>query len=352
MARNEFWSGVPAALARRNAYHCSFPSCTNVTIGPSEESSIAVSSTGMACHIWAASGGPGARRVNRDIAADDLKSDENGIWMCYTHGKLIDTDEITYTAEMLKNWRELAVRRAGIGQRTGVYPPNGFSELAQVPLAREQVTITARGVENKVVGEAIRNCAVALIWGDDFAHAARDLLIELIRNAFSHGSATAVTIEIEESRIVINDDGNAYDQLSLPRNPNGRGGAHAVRALLEKFPSTAILAYKRKPGRNEITLGRIQGAEDVGKITACSVIYTRRSKSLSKTKLGLESCSVIYVTLPEFWSLSDAYQCDLIAECGIDPTKQIVVVLPEASEDVAAIMRKRYPKYRIIRVSR
>ena len=66
----------------------------------------------MACHIYAASNGPAARRVNTSLSVDELRSIDNGIWMCYTHGKLIDADEATYTPEMLKYWRKLAERKA------------------------------------------------------------------------------------------------------------------------------------------------------------------------------------------------------------------------------------------------
>jgi hypothetical protein len=35
------------------------------------------------------------------MSTAELQSAENGIWMCYRHGKLIDTDETTYSADIL-----------------------------------------------------------------------------------------------------------------------------------------------------------------------------------------------------------------------------------------------------------
>jgi len=61
--RIEFEKGVREALARNAGYRCSFPRCGAPTVGPSEEGELKSSNTGMACHIIAAAGGPGARRV-------------------------------------------------------------------------------------------------------------------------------------------------------------------------------------------------------------------------------------------------------------------------------------------------
>ena len=91
--RADFTVPVSRGLAERAGFICSFPKCNAPTIGPSAESSIASAKTGMACHIYAASDGPAARRIRPEMTIAELSAIENGIWMCYRHGKLIDADE-------------------------------------------------------------------------------------------------------------------------------------------------------------------------------------------------------------------------------------------------------------------
>jgi hypothetical protein len=93
--RSDFNSTTKNALAKRAGNMCSFPGCNAITEGPSSESDMSVSKTGMACHIYAAANGPSARRVDVKMTAEELTDISNGIWMCYRHGKLIDTDEAT-----------------------------------------------------------------------------------------------------------------------------------------------------------------------------------------------------------------------------------------------------------------
>jgi hypothetical protein len=62
--------------------------------------------TGSACHIYsAADNGP---RGTGGLSVADRKNEENGIWCCSYHGRLIDTNQGShYPAEMLKHWKQL-----------------------------------------------------------------------------------------------------------------------------------------------------------------------------------------------------------------------------------------------------
>lgn len=117
--RDDFSPEVKRALEYRAGNCCSFPGCAAVTAGPSDENKMAVSKTGMACHIAAAASGPGARRYDAKMSKEERTAIENGVWMCYTHGKLIDTDERRFTIPMLKKWREFAEFRAKFRQQFG-----------------------------------------------------------------------------------------------------------------------------------------------------------------------------------------------------------------------------------------
>jgi len=183
--RDDFSPTTKRALAERAGHRCSFPDCPQITIGPSEEGEESTSNVGMACHIAAASGGPGARRYIESMTAEERSSIFNGIWLCYTHGKLIDTDETRYTIEMLRCWKEIAERRAKARLERlaendclgGIAP--GTCKL-QIPIS---------GPENEIIGNVIHDTCLPELWGRNLADAIRDLTIEIVRNAFQHGRA-------------------------------------------------------------------------------------------------------------------------------------------------------------------
>lgn len=349
MARNEFYRGVPALLAHQAGNCCSLPGCTFPTAGPSKESTIAVSNTGMACHIIPASSGPGARRVDLAIGADEIKSINNGIWLCYTHGKLIDTDEVRFSTPMLKKWREIAELRASIRQLTGKEPNAGWGSLSKLPLTREEITIKALGNENDSIGNALTDCACGPIWGYEFTALARDLLIELTRNSFTHGQAKNVSILIEANRIVFRDDGQCFDQLSLAKLNKGRGGRHALKYFINNQNNKAIVAYRWLDEKNEILIGRANATTEIQAITSCHIVFDRASRSAIKNDNDLAPCSIVYYLLPNHLAPSDAFKMEILVEDNIDTTKEIVFAAGCMSNSVLDILKDRFPQYRIIR---
>jgi hypothetical protein len=63
--RDEFSLKTKTAVAARAGYRCSFTGCGKTTVGPSEESSEAVTMIGKASHISGAAPGRGSRRYAR-----------------------------------------------------------------------------------------------------------------------------------------------------------------------------------------------------------------------------------------------------------------------------------------------
>lgn len=102
--RDDFPDRVRKAVALRAQYRCSFPGCTQITVGPSEESSIAVARIGVAAHIHAAS--PGGKRYLGSMTTEQRAGIDNAIWLCEQHSVLIDQDEARYTAEIIRNWKQ------------------------------------------------------------------------------------------------------------------------------------------------------------------------------------------------------------------------------------------------------
>jgi hypothetical protein len=193
----DFPLAVKEALAKRADNRCSFPQCPQATIGPSEEGPDKISNSGDAAHIVAASSGPGARRANKNrLSPDQLKGIDNGIWMCATHARLIDRDEIIYTIPMLQLWRRIREQKAKLRQQLGREIEFGPARFADLPLVGDEIKLNGVGSENETVGNALLNSCVHEIWGKGLAEAVRDLAIELIRNAFGHGHATEFTLSI------------------------------------------------------------------------------------------------------------------------------------------------------------
>jgi hypothetical protein len=111
--RDDFSEKVKRAVAARAGWHCSLAGCAKLTVGPSEEAPDAFASIGEAAHICAAS--PGGRRYDASMTPDDRAGFDNAIWLCSDHAKLIDRDEVTYSADMLramKREHEAACARA------------------------------------------------------------------------------------------------------------------------------------------------------------------------------------------------------------------------------------------------
>src|ERR1700721_559787 len=133
MSRDDFPQSVKDALADRAGNCCSFPGCDASTSGPSSESPTAVANTGTAAHISGAAPGKGSRRYDPSLTPEQRKSIENGIWCCRSHGTLIDTDELTYTIPMLKQWRAIREQTARIWQQHGLVNAYDYPEMQTLP---------------------------------------------------------------------------------------------------------------------------------------------------------------------------------------------------------------------------
>ena len=103
--RDDFLQSVKDKLAKQVGYHCCNPFCYRQTIGPNYDKTDTMS-IGVASHITAAA--PGGKRYDSSLTSEQRKDYDNGIWMCQTCSKLIDSDEEYYTVEKLKEWKEKA----------------------------------------------------------------------------------------------------------------------------------------------------------------------------------------------------------------------------------------------------
>jgi hypothetical protein len=101
--RDEFSAGTKDILAKRAGYICAYPDCKRMTIAGSNDRKSALTATGIAAHITAASEfGP---RFDPKMSRAERASERNGIWMCQIHGKLIDDNPSECTIEELLRWK-------------------------------------------------------------------------------------------------------------------------------------------------------------------------------------------------------------------------------------------------------
>lgn len=107
--RDDFTERTKRILAARAGNRCSNPLCRKITSGPAVDSNSATI-IGEAAHIKAAS--PGGKRYDSSMTSSERKSIENGIWLCESCAKLIDTDEKEYSVLRLYEWKDTAEAEA------------------------------------------------------------------------------------------------------------------------------------------------------------------------------------------------------------------------------------------------
>lgn len=135
MPRDDFSSKIKDSLARRVNYHCANPACKTATTGPHAEPDKSVN-IGVAAHISAASsGGP---RYNASLTPDERSSPDNGIWLCQSCAKLIDSDPKTYSSMILMRWKVTAELRTlrelgGASREPDYFPQPAGAVHAPIP---------------------------------------------------------------------------------------------------------------------------------------------------------------------------------------------------------------------------
>ena len=273
--------------------------------------------------------------------------------MCYAHGKLIDTDESRFTTPMLKKWRELAELRARLELNLGHDVDLSPSDISDHMLVQNSISFSGAGIENELIGNALHDSCLPVLWGNELADATRDLLIELLRNAFQHGGAKKVQIQLEPKSIRFIEDGSEFDPWDLLTREQGGGGSAAVKRIVSDFGDLILTTFKRTANQNEIVLALARFVDDVKDFTPCVAhveLRFRHSPRIDVKLSVLESCKTVYVVLPDYLSFSDiaaiAYSLRPLALDG--RKRSIVFIVSLVSSAVRELILQCIPGSRII----
>jgi hypothetical protein len=155
--RDEFPTKVKDILAKRVGYRCSNPGCRQPTSGPQQSPSGTIN-VGVAAHITAAA--PGGPRYDESLSPDERGSEGNGIWLCQTCGKLVDSDDSGYSVDKLREWKHDAEAAAALAleqRRNPATEPDAVFAEAQrlMPELLAEMRKDVRGDETGLVMEFV-----------------------------------------------------------------------------------------------------------------------------------------------------------------------------------------------------
>jgi hypothetical protein len=144
MPRDDFSPNTRRILGERVAYICSNPNCRGNTIGPHSDPDRSLD-TGIAGHIFGAA--PGGPRYNPNQTPEERKGIANGVWLCATCSRIVDTNDRLYPAELLREWR-VATEQWVSGQENILRLPDLRIENVQglsMPLSPGVITAATAG---------------------------------------------------------------------------------------------------------------------------------------------------------------------------------------------------------------
>lgn len=293
----EFSRSTRKTMARQAGETCSAPWCERSTAGASKSRKSGVSDQGEAAHIKGRT--PRAARWDSEMSPKALSDIDNGIWLCRDDAKLVDDDEIVYTVELLRGWREahLAdnVRKQDLDPRISrrLFPTVTRVNLRDIP-AEGIASVTSRFVQAVAVAEA---------WGDDVAAPTGSLIAELVKNAADHAGAPDATLTATRHAIVLTyaePAATPFGRNDLEKSEHGRGGQGRLALWTERFGTRFRLSSRLARGRRTWTVRNLSVAPDV--LAACTI--STNDKNVSAPRL--RGCAEIHLVVERVMSMSDA----------------------------------------------
>ena len=152
--RAEFSDQTKLLVAARAGYRCSFPECGKLTVGPARDPEKA-DTTGVAAHIYGAALSGLGPRGSRELTPQELRSQQNAIWLCEHHASLVDKRQgEDFSPETLHSYKALHETRIA-HEHAGIHSPFGWVDKVTVnssPLSSSPFTLRLAKL-NLVVGK-------------------------------------------------------------------------------------------------------------------------------------------------------------------------------------------------------
>lgn len=272
--------------------------------------------------------------------------------MCYSHGKLIDTDETTYTVEVLKAWRQLAELRARLSQESGRDIELNPRLLAQYPMPEYCTDIFELETGLKTIGDAIEASCMPQIWGKGISRAIRDALIEISQNSLTHGKATSVKLKILQRSVQLTDDGGKFNPLLL--NETSKGGCGlAIGFLLRDFGKSLYYSHKNIEGLNVIEFSWVSSQDEIRALTTCTTDVPAELFWGNDIDLKIPpECKRVYLLFPPYFALSWARRMPDLLRKYINEGQEIFLVGESLSNGVVEFLKDCLPDVHVINFDR
>jgi hypothetical protein len=269
----------------------------------------------------------------------------NGIWMCETHAKLIDTDEERFSADLLHRWkrqlRHLTQRALDRGR--DIVPQTELIRLKRrIGL---EVVAGQEGIAESVA-QFFDDTGVRFVWGGEVADSARQALTEILFNEAQHGVATWARIETHGFAIRLVTDGRPFSLTELRDSATARGGKLTVSVFERAYADTHVLSYDRpRSNRQRYLITDIRHSPLAH--NPCSTTTSQlRAASPSQIQEKFADCSDVHLYLSSHWTIS-AGDRDLGRLSDLPAGTSVVLHVPPGPMIEALIERHSHVSIRL-----
>ncbi|MDW3214769.1 MAG: hypothetical protein R8G01_12265 [Ilumatobacteraceae bacterium] len=267
---------------------------------------------GVAAHITGAA--EGSARWNATLTRPQRRSLDNGIWLCQTHGKLVDDDEVRFCKELLHAWRGRAEDLARMQLGAPTFGNHG--------LLIHSRALSDPAALHSEIDEFLLDVGAREVWGVDLTDSVRLALFEVAQNDLEHGGATGLSFSSTEGAVTVRSNAPPFGVQDLITSAVGRGGRAAVEALLRVAEGLVDLVY-RHDGSSEWSVITVDGFD--GDRPCCiSMDRNWTADALDELELAIAGCEQIHVYAPRLFAFSDARRVAAPLEPLLDG-RQVVV---------------------------
>jgi hypothetical protein len=274
--------------------------------------------SGDAAHIWsAAKSGP---RSNPDVSAQDIAAEENGIWLCVKHARIVDADESRYTESILRQWKSRAIELARLevdhGRRES--PSDLVQHQAEFSFQRGDDAL------RQWVSNFLEDIATKMAWGSEEGDLVQIVLYELLRNARDHGSSDQASLSSAPDSIELSYPSSVAFGLADLIQGEGRGGKDSVLTLRSRYAHVLNLNYSAEVGKCTWTLS--YQARGAPKGDRCSAQVNRSDlRDPKQLLLKVADCATVHLHGHVYGSMSDNYDIIDIARDIVEAGSSVVI---------------------------